>query len=355
MLADVLRLVSEEHSLPYLPREAPDAELSHLHAPPPDLASWPAAELAAIDPAAANVADVSDAATTTHAAAARTPPPPFAHGTSFVELSSPPAEAALTALFDRLRCLFEWHSPSADDTDQGAVPSSRKPLDSQMLPGPRWKLPSFLRFLCEHPGAPAVPRADAEAVFASICGKGGAMDLIDFAEALALLARRRYGLPPLREPPLPSSKGSASGGASPKPLHEKKNRADRAGHDRANNGRTAHSPQQQHGGGKPKPRPRAAAASPSAPDGGGRATTAGGTASAKAGARPPAALEALGAMAPAELLLRLLDEMDDVDEALPKQRASPTPGERDSSSEGSLMVLRAPRARPAAESSPAPG
>ena len=97
-------------------------------------------------------------------------------------------------LFDRLRFLFDEHTPEASPHD-AALTASRKPLDSQTLPGPRWKLPTFGRFMhtLQAMGPTALSRAEADQLFQAICGKGGSMDLIDFAEACATAAQKMFG------------------------------------------------------------------------------------------------------------------------------------------------------------------
>lgn len=118
-------------------------------------------------------------------------PPPevleqFVCGTSFVELAPSTEERALIDLFARLRYLFEWHMPEASVSD--AAWASRKPIDSQTLPGPRWKAHTLASFL--HAQQRGLPPQEAERIFVSICGKGGTMDVIDFAEACAQVGRR---------------------------------------------------------------------------------------------------------------------------------------------------------------------
>ena len=46
------------------------------------------------------------------------------------------------SLFDRLRYLFDWHVPP--DAERA---TARKPIDSQTLPGPRWKAQTFTSFM----------------------------------------------------------------------------------------------------------------------------------------------------------------------------------------------------------------
>ena len=106
----------------------------------------------------------------------------LAFGTSFVELTPSAEEAVLMSLFDRLRYLFDWHVPP--DAEWA---TARKPIDSQTLPGPRWKAQTFTSFMQAQ--GTGLSSKECEAIFVSVCGKGGAMDILDFAEACAQVAR----------------------------------------------------------------------------------------------------------------------------------------------------------------------
>ena len=122
---------------------------------------------------------------------------PAAFGTSFTEVRRTEEEERIVGLFDRIRGLFEGYDPPERAHASGGSPpsasSSRASLDTQRLPGPRWKLSSWLQFIEEASTdwatAMSVSQAHAEQIFVSLCGKGGQMGLMEFAEALVMVAR----------------------------------------------------------------------------------------------------------------------------------------------------------------------
>ena len=97
--------------------------------------------------------------------------------------------------------LFEQHTPSADlfDSTWGEVRTGDARETSGS--GPRWKPSTWAAFLKSaslaggHRAsavAAGLAGPDAELLFTSVCGKGGSMDVLDFAEALARVAARIY-------------------------------------------------------------------------------------------------------------------------------------------------------------------
>ena len=172
MLADVLRIVAEVHGLEYTRRPEHDPEIMKLLPSSP-----PGRPRGSDDGNASSEASRVD----------RAQVPKFAFGTSFVELdaSAKGPEGSLIAFFDKLRTLFEWHTPEGMLIDG----QYRKNIDSQVLPGPRWKLPVLANFLHTVAG---IGKAESERLFQAVCGKGGSMDLIDFAEVCGRVARKLH-------------------------------------------------------------------------------------------------------------------------------------------------------------------
>ena len=172
MLSDVLRIVAEVHGLRYNRRPNGLSDLARLCAE-------------GVDPAAV-----------------------FAYGTSFVELDTSTAkpEGQLIDFFGRLRTLFDWYTLESNLPDGGY----RKNIDSQLLPGPRWKPQALARFLHTVAG---VGKDESEKLFHAVCGKGGSMDLIGFAEACGKVARRLHQPMAGNSSPSADRAAGGSGGA----------------------------------------------------------------------------------------------------------------------------------------------
>jgi hypothetical protein len=215
MLRDAMRLISGLHGLH---GDTDESEMladlsidgaSATAAPgaAPDTSSTADAVTAAA-PTAAPAAPAAPAATAAAAAAA----PPFpslqhgkpgrgAYGTSFHEISPTPAEVRHLQLLARLRDIFELHSPSSVVFEATWGDAQREDAQTTSSAGPRWRAATFSRFvqavgLTSGHRASAVAaglsRPDADMIFASVCGKGGTMDVLDFAEALSRVASRLY-------------------------------------------------------------------------------------------------------------------------------------------------------------------
>ena len=125
--------------------------------------------------------------------------------------SPPPNETRHLQLLGRLRDIFELHSPSSTVFEATWGEAQREDAQGATSAGPRWRTATFSRFLHSaglargHRAsavAAGLSRLDADLIFAAVCGKGGVMDLMDFAEALAQVARRL------------ESQGSQGGGGS---------------------------------------------------------------------------------------------------------------------------------------------
>lgn len=142
-----------------------------------------------------------------------------AFGTAFHEVSPNPAEMRHLQLLARLRDIFELHSPASCVFEATWGDAQREDAQSTSSAGPRWHAPTFSRFLQSaalaggHRAsavAAGLSRPDADLIFASVCGKGGTMDMLSFAEALACVASRLY-----------PQAGSTHGRASPTELIER--------------------------------------------------------------------------------------------------------------------------------------
>ena len=188
MLQDAMRIVAELHNLHQSPREAEEEAIGG--GPPPSTA-------------ARQFAARGSGGTARGGAGGG-----YAFGTRFVEVSPSAGEARPLELLARLRDIFEMHSPSSSVFE--ATWGDAKQVDSNATSsaGPRWKAPTFAKFL-QSAGlvgghrasavAAGLSRPDAELLFASVCGKGGSMDVLDFAEALSRVAARLY--PPIAGEP----------------------------------------------------------------------------------------------------------------------------------------------------------
>jgi hypothetical protein len=131
-------------------------------------------------------------------------------GTGFYEV---PTDGELLGggfdLIEGITRLFEQHTPPSARREEAVLGASGYARDPDKLPGPRWRgaaaFTSFLQAagLVARPGgaAAATPLAAAPAprtlarhevdlIVLAVCGKGGSMDLVDFAEACVGAARR---------------------------------------------------------------------------------------------------------------------------------------------------------------------
>lgn len=222
MVRDALRIVAALHRLSTDDRHLSDEETSCSTAAltAPSLEGFSVPQLPqqslATQPDAADAAPLPMPAPLPPPAASLPPPPPRpsasperkhpaftrgAFGTCYVEIATDPSEARHLQLLGRLRDLFEQHTPSADlfDATWGAVRVADVRETSSS--GPRWRSATWSRFL-KATGLAGGHRAsavaaglaglDADLLFTSVCGKGGTMDLLDFAEALARVAARIY-------------------------------------------------------------------------------------------------------------------------------------------------------------------
>jgi hypothetical protein len=152
MLADALRIVAGIHNLSFAPREA-GAGVEEL--------------LALMGGAQPSQPLDSPAA-----------------GTSFVELTFEDEQKAIFDLFDRMRYTVEWHTPdSLDRLDPGHA-SRGTLLNTQTLPGPRSKANVLVAFM---QSAAGIGKSEGERIFQTVCGKGGSMDLLDFADAVLMV------------------------------------------------------------------------------------------------------------------------------------------------------------------------
>lgn len=123
-----------------------------------------------------------------------------AFGTRFHEISMSDNERMRhLQLLARLREVFELHSPSASVFEATWGDATRQDAQATTSAGPRWKAATFSKF-CLTSGlvgghrasavAAGLSRLDADQIFQSVCGKGGQMDLMDFAEAIGRVAAR---------------------------------------------------------------------------------------------------------------------------------------------------------------------
>lgn len=127
-----------------------------------------------------------------------------AHGTGFFELPIDAEDEEGFTLISRLTALFVRHTPPSvrrEEVDPRV--RSMASSDSLAVPGPRWKgTAPFVSFLQAggllpkgFGGAALLPkgslsRPDVDIIVLSVCGKGGSMDVVDFSEACAKVARR---------------------------------------------------------------------------------------------------------------------------------------------------------------------
>lgn len=138
-------------------------------------------------------------------AAARSHPTDGVHGTAFHPL--PTEEEEGFELVTRLAALFEQHTPASVRRDFAdptrANYAHAPPPEGLAVPGPRWKGPApfgaFLQsagILARGGAAPTskgggrLARPDLDLIFLAVCGKGGSMDVMDFAEACVKVAQR---------------------------------------------------------------------------------------------------------------------------------------------------------------------
>lgn len=120
-------------------------------------------------------------------------------GTNFFAVSLEPAEEESLSLLRRLARLFEVHAPAASrrEAASSALPAGQDPL---AVPGLRWRGAMPFNTFLEAGGLLAragggqqgtrLHRHDADLIVLSVCGKGGSMDVHDFGEACAKVARR---------------------------------------------------------------------------------------------------------------------------------------------------------------------
>jgi len=122
-----------------------------------------------------------------------------AHGTAFYEVPTDEEAAEGFALLMRLTDLFVRHTPPSVRREEGD-PRARAmaSADPLAVPGPRWRgTAPFVSFLQAggvlakgFAGSGSLSRPDVDIIVLSICGKGGSMDVLDFCEACAKVARR---------------------------------------------------------------------------------------------------------------------------------------------------------------------
>ena len=166
----------------------------------------------------------------------RPPSGGFAYGTRFMEVCAPAGETRHLQLLARLRDIFELHSPSSSVFEATWGEATKEDARATSSAGPKWRAVTFARFL-QSAGlvgghrasavAAGLSRPDADLLFTSVCGKGGTMDVLDFAEALARVAARLYPSSPGEAPSSPehlisrllaryftASNGSSHGGVS---------------------------------------------------------------------------------------------------------------------------------------------
>jgi hypothetical protein len=120
------------------------------------------------------------------------------HGTSFHEVLIDGDDEDDLELLMRLQALFAQHTPAAARREEAARPYT--PSEPFALPGARWRgaspFASFLQAggLLARGGSGSarggLQRHDVELIVLSVCGKGGWMDVLDFAEACAKVAHR---------------------------------------------------------------------------------------------------------------------------------------------------------------------
>ena len=164
MLTDALRIYAELHGLSYHARSSP----------------WELADLA----------DLVDSKSSYE----------LAFDTSFVELTLPPDLRKTLRIFERLRHLFDQHTPTGSPSHQDVWISRSSGGD-----GAKWKAVCFARFLAAYAGW---SQAASTELFGHVCGgrrprsffgvTSSLMDLMDFAVALAEVARCTYRLEALR-------------------------------------------------------------------------------------------------------------------------------------------------------------
>ena len=138
--------------------------------------------------------------------AARPHPTDGVHGTAFFPVPTEAEDGF--ELLTRLARLFEKHTP-ASVRREAADPTRAKltpPQDALTVPGPRWKGPApFGAFLQSAgilasrgatarsaKGGGTLARPDLDLIFLAVCGKGGSMDVMDFAEACIRVAQRLW-------------------------------------------------------------------------------------------------------------------------------------------------------------------
>ena len=235
MLASALRLVGKEHSLRVGRRrrakpkkatraadgsaegaddeaaddEAADDTAPTAHADGPDVEEAEADDDGEVLNGAGNAqpsAGEREAPTDPPSAtsAARPHPTDGVHGTAFHAVPMGPEEGF--ELISRLASLFERHTPAS--VRREAVDATRAsrhaPLpDALAVPGPRWKGPApFGAFLSsagilsrgafQAKDGGTLARPDLDLIFLAVCGKGGSMDVMDFAEACVRVAQRLW-------------------------------------------------------------------------------------------------------------------------------------------------------------------
>ena len=141
--------------------------------------------------------------------AARPHPTDGVHSTAFFPVPTEAEDGF--ELLTRLARLFEKHTP-ASVRREAADPTRAKyayltpPQDALTVPGPRWKGPApFGAFLQSAgilasrgatarsaKGGGTLARPDLDLIFLAVCGKGGSMDVMDFAEACIRVAQRLW-------------------------------------------------------------------------------------------------------------------------------------------------------------------
>jgi len=107
--------------------------------------------------------------------------------TRFEPLAAERSVGAHLPALDAARRLFVGRASRAD---LAALPCS----DSVPLPGPHWRVTTFCRVLTSAGlvGGGRLARPDVDLIFIAQCGRGGAMSVVDFCEALAEIGRRLY-------------------------------------------------------------------------------------------------------------------------------------------------------------------
>ena len=126
------------------------------------------------------------------------------HGTAFYPVPTEVGDGF--ELLTRLAHLFQRHTPASVRRDAlDPTRANHAPPPELAVPGPRWKgAAPFGAFLQsagilargggaqQAKGSGRLPRPDLDLIFLAVCGKGGSMDVMDFAEACIRVAQRLW-------------------------------------------------------------------------------------------------------------------------------------------------------------------